>query len=846
MEKSFEQLGWFQGVEGQTSGPLDQGKQADAADISAELHAAREEMEKYKRRAQGLVGKNRFNFELFAESAAPRFVFSDAFRMEYKKKEVHMATDWFYKREFSDEQILWATYHELAHFYDFADNYRAILGRFESIEHSARATGARLAEKYRDTVGQSHPEEMEKWLEQKMMDEKTPERGTMNAFERIGYGIHHEFWNIMDDVYVNSLVVKRKPIYSESGKYGGEVRRLYSQQLFKEFDFSNLPRHKQFMYALLRCEMVPDEKTTVRPEIEEALNKKHIVFGKEYSAGELLAEFIKAKNTLGQKAGKRYFYLEKTLAPIFEELLLKDIEDWQPEAPKEEEDMAGQQAQQDQDVVDKHSVDQGSKQDHGASSEQKGEDEGDDQGQGGEKQGQEGGQRGDKEGVEKGEPSTGQGGRDGRAQDQQGSNTETAEGAPGNDSQNRGKPESEVEGKQAPKTIGETIDDAFNPAKEGKPGGAGGDSPVIPRPVQSPEDIKNIVDQFKQGQEDWRARPAKENEIKPEETAKEREKRLKELRDQQWCEQYKVDYETIQRYQKTERMIKPYLAALDSLWQRIIYGYTKEITVQAAGHYQEGEEFDVDEAVREFPKILAAELDKVRVMTRSEDQRELVHRPDLIRVRFIGDASGSMNDERRAILEQAFVLIFSSLRRFETYLNLTRGRTKSKLSVDTEGWVFGSTAEKKKSFRRRGSYNKEKAAIVNMFGGLREDEGGTRDDRALEAIDESLTAADSRKIKSKKMMELVFEVTDGGTNEEGIYSAKKAIAGLEQKGVIVRAFQIGTTDESEQDVFNSVWNTDLDGRSSRERRGQIVGADIKNLIPALTRALAKHLAQVKL
>ena len=96
------------------------------------------------------------------------------------------------------------------------------------------------------------------------------------------------------------------------------------------------------------------------------------------------------------------------------------------------------------------------------------------------------------------------------------------------------------------------------------------------------------------------------------------------------------------------------------------------------------------------------------------------------------------------------------------------------------------------------------------------------------------------------MMELVFEVTDGGTNEEGIYSAKKAIVGLEQKGVIARAFQIGTTNESEQEVFNGVWNTDLDGQSSRERRGEIVGADIKNLIPALARALAKHLSQVKL
>ena len=80
-----------------------------------------------------------------------------------------------------------------------------------------------MADKYSRTAGHAQPEVMDKWLKQEQIDPKRSERGTMNAFERIAYGIHHEFWNIMDDVYVNSLVAKRKPMYGESGKHASAV-----------------------------------------------------------------------------------------------------------------------------------------------------------------------------------------------------------------------------------------------------------------------------------------------------------------------------------------------------------------------------------------------------------------------------------------------------------------------------------------------------------------------------------------------------------------------------------------------------------------------------------------------
>ena len=822
-----------------------------ADDIVSEKEEAGAEKERFKRRAQELVDGKRFDFELFAESAAPRFRFSDGFYMLFEKKEVHMNADWFADRKFSDQQLLWATYHELAHFYDFADDHKAILKKFEQMQESARKTGTALAEKYTKLHNGALPKEATEWFKQKPINLKRPEKGTMNRFEQIAYGIHHNFWNCLDDIYVNSLVAKRKAAYGVSGQHAKEVEKLYREQLFKEADFSSLPRHKQLAYVLLRREMALGEKTVVSEEIETILNRKHLVLGKEYTAEELIREFIKARNTLGVKASTRYGILEKTLAPVFEEFLNKDIADWQlpesQESPEEQKEKSSQEGQGESESGDQ-AGEQSNGQEEGQSDERSQEDKpaGSDQEE--EPAGQtseEGGQSGTEQSAD-GQEGQEQKGVKGQEEGEQASETEGEDGASadgGEDGQKNKKPS---------QSFSENINDAFNPGKKGAPGelgesgGPGGDGPTIPFPAQSPEDIKDIAEQFKKWEKEWQDARHKEQEARKEEPAENREKRLKKSRDEAWCEQYDVDYETFSRYGEVERKIKPYLAALDALWQRIIYGSSRETKVQSVGYFKEGEELDVGEAVREFPKILSGELDKVRVMRRDESVREMAYRPELIRVRFVGDASGSMGDDRREILEQAFVLIFSSLRRFETYLNLTRGKTKSKLSVDTEAWVFGSSAERVKPFRGRGGYDREKAKIIRSFGGLRKDRVGTRDDKALSAIAESLTPEEEKKIKSEKIMELVFELTDGGTNSEGIAAAKEALAELDEKAVITRAFQIGTTDESEQEIFNDVWNTDQNGALLRERRGEIVGAEIKNLIPALTRALAKYLSQVEL
>ncbi len=747
-----------------------------------------------------------------------------------------MQTQWFYDKAFTDEQILWATYHELAHFFDFAEDHRAILGKFDDIQKNARETGSILGEKFSQANPQMDKDRVASYFEQKPLDPSNPERGTMNAFELRAYQIHHEFWNIMDDIYVNSLVERRKPTYGKGGIHQDEVTRLYREQLFRDSDFSKLPRHKQFIYTILRKDMVPDEEVSIRAEIQELFNHKYPIFGKEYTVFEII-KMIKSESTRGKKASMRYIVLENTLYPVFKKLLEQDIADWNEEMtePDSSENEDSGKEKQNGDQEDR-SEDQGSSGQEGTKQDQ-------------DTTGENGGEN------EQSEDSASQEDIDKEGQDaqwdgsdSQSENNDTQKNSNGSQQSDRssdgGQGTENFDSSSKEKSFQENLDDTFNPSNQSSIN----NGPVMPRPVDNPEDIKKIIDEilkgrveFKQQQED-----KEKNKKPPTESTEERTDRLKAERDKKWCQEFDVDYETLQEYEAIEKKIKPYLATLDQLWQRIIYGQSRAQIIRDVGYFREGSDMDIDEAINEFPKILGGELDQVRIMTRDQTVREFVYRPELIRVRFIGDCSGSMTGDRREVLREAYVLLMTSLRRFESYLNLTRGRTKSNLSIDTEVWLFGSDADRVKTFRQQRNYQQERADIIRAFAQTDTGLGGTRDDIALSAINQSIDQGLETAIRSKKIMELVFELTDGGTNSKGINAAKSALNDLEAKGVIARAFQIGETNEDEQDIFQNIWNTDINGSSLKDSRGEIIGSQIENLIPALTKALAHYLSRIEL
>lgn len=676
---------------------------------------------------QTMLDQNKRLFQTFAKDVSLDFKMSDGFYIDLENGVVNSDAKWYADKECSREQVLWAHLHELTHFRDLAEDPEAMMANFEYIREQAKKTGEKMMEKWEQKYGVNDPEFMEKLKKQRPMSRKDPTK-TMNAVEGAAYQFHHAFFNVFDDIWVNNSVARRAPAFESGAKGGDETERLYREKLFKETDFAKVPRHMQFLYKLLREEMVPDEEATVGGDVTEALAKKIKFYGKEYAPKEIVENFIKPKSGRDTKAGERYFALKKLLEPVFEELLAKDLDEWDPKKPEKKDGQNGE-------------------------------------GDGGEGEG------------------------------------DSGEANPFSDDYNEFS-------KNSPDQISEDDMKEWSEKRE--------------------ENKKEKETQKKKEDED-----AKKT---PEEKAKDAENKA----DEAWCEKNQITPETFSEFRRIEREIAPYLDDLSRMWQRIVYGSSRRMEREMDGHYREGE-LDVAKVIEEWPKIESGDFEGVRAMTKMTAKEALVKYPELIRVRLAGDMSGSMDGEKIHILQQCAVLILSSLREFNTYLNLTRGQTKTKLRADTEAWVFGSDAERVKKFRESPGKGEEEemVEIVKAFEHLKTTRGMTHDEKPLKEIFKSLSSEEKEKILKSQVMEIVFEVTDGGSSNPT--DARKAVNDLLGAKVIARAIQIGQVSSEETDLFNEVWN---DNRE--EKFGEAVGEDIANLLPVVTELLKKYLGNVRL
>ncbi|MBU4367371.1 VWA domain-containing protein [Patescibacteria group bacterium] len=675
-----------------------------------------EELKEYQKEGQEMIDSYRKFFMTFAKDVSLDFKMSDGFYINLENGEVNLDTKWFAEKGFSKEQILWANLHELAHFRDLAGDPERMMKNFDYIKKQAKKTGAIMIDKWEKTCGASDPEFIENLKRQKPISKKDPSQ-TMNAVEQAAYKIHHTFYNIFDDIYVNNLVARKAPKYEKEEKGGEEIEKLYSEKLFAKTDYSKLPRHLQFLYKLIREEMVPGEKVVLSDEVAEVVEQKMKFQGKEYSPKKIVDELIKPKGDRDTKAGQRYFVLQKTMEPIFEELLAKDLEEWEPKKPEEKK------------------------------------------GEGGE--------------------------------------------SPAN-----------------------PFEQDYKEHEENNP------SQI------SDEEIEGWMEKKEEDKEEKEEREAKEKEEESK-SAEEKAGESQEKMDKSWREKHNISQETLQQYRKIEAEVAPYLEDLSKLWQRIIFGSTKKIERGMEGHFKDGTELDIQKTIEQWPQIQKGELEETRIFKKMTRKEILIRRPELIRLRLVGDMSGSMDEKKKHILQQSFVLLLSSFREFNTYLNLTRSQTKSKLEADTEAWVFGDNAERIKKLRSESGYDDEQVETIKIFEKLERTLGGTYDNKALEAIFESLTPEDKERIGQEKIMEIIFEITDGGSLAPD--AARNAVDKITELGVIARAFQIGDVDESEKETFNKVWN-----KNREEKLGEIVGEKIENLLPAITELLKKYMNNVRL
>lgn len=206
----------------------------------------------------------------------------------------------------SDAEALFVNFHEAEHFRDMLENPEAYEQNFDRI------------------------------------------KGTTEPHQAFPKALHRLF-NCVDDILVNKQVMLR-------WNGGTGVKNALYPKLFASADLSKhpstgtpTPRHQQFMYALLRQAMLPDETVTIDPDVVEAVEK---VQG-SISGGRELIDFItdrgameRALSTINkgrvqEKKGTidtvqfRYFQMWQNVVPVFEELYRQDLQDRKSQ-PKQE------------------------------------------------------------------------------------------------------------------------------------------------------------------------------------------------------------------------------------------------------------------------------------------------------------------------------------------------------------------------------------------------------------------------------------------------------------------------------------------------------------------------------
>ena len=624
-----------------------------------------EELYEIVKKAESFIDGYRPLFNSFARDVSLEFVpKAEDFKINLETGKVDLDIRWFKEKDYNLNQLIWACFHELGHFKDMKRDPEAFKRKHEYIESKGRF-----------------------WKS------------------------YHIFYNVLDDIYVNFDVAESAPAYDPEEAGGQEVKKLYQEKLFPVTDYTKQPRHLQFIYALLRRQMVPEEKIKVSPEVEKVLKKKIKIFGREYDLDTIINIFIKPALTPEGKeeniASRRYRILKDYIEPLYEKLLEEDKKDprWKSDVEKGKNPFESFYRE-----FEENNVDQ------------------------------------------------------------------------------------------------------------------------IPD-----KDIKDWIDQSEKEKKE-EEKGEKEEEKSPQRKAKEAQKRA----DEEFAKKHNISPEEMKNFRKIEAEITPYLDKLSELWRSIVYGKSEKVKVALRGFYRTGLSIDISQAIKEWPQIETGKAGEVKIYIRPEEEKVLVERPELIRVHLVCDLSSSMDSSKRRVLKQSTVLLLRSLEEFQTYLNLTRGLTGSKLNVDTEVWGFGNKgAEKRlKRFSREEGRPEEldRIEMIKCIGKLDQDLGWTYDDCPLREIakDNTLTPGRIEDIKKEKVMDIVIEITDGGSSDAK--AAIRALKELENQGVIARAIQVGEVTSGERRIFKKVWG----------EKGDSIGKEIENLVPAVATILAKYLSTVRL
>ncbi|AJD28149.1 VWA domain-containing protein [Clostridium botulinum] len=339
-----------------------------------------------------------------------------------------------------------------------------------------------------------------------------------------------------------------------------------------------------------------------------------------------------------------------------------------------------------------------------------------------------------------------------------------------------------------------------------------------------------------------------------ESTQEEVEKILEEMLDQedqistsiQNAMQGKVDLEAHGISQSDQQLFQFYSNKMKlereqmrQFWKKLIGDAKKEVSVKKDGQVKG--KLDIDSFINFYPDFVEAEkkgnYKNLPIFNRYllETQADIL--PERIEISFVIDNSGSMNESKIEASRKALAVTLLSIDDFNRYLKSNAEQLNQKVEVLSETWFFGSKYYNVKEFNDKNVKEKEKSDIIRSIIKLDATDGATDDASCLREISNKITSIQERELKKGKQIKIIFEITDGASSFPG--SAKEAVQELLSKNVEVYAFQIGKNSETNEKIFNFVWN-----EGYKQPHGVMIGEQVEKLPKELLKAVGKNMQSI--
>ncbi|WP_454054998.1 vWA domain-containing protein [Clostridium sp. Marseille-Q7071] len=364
---------------------------------------------------------------------------------------------------------------------------------------------------------------------------------------------------------------------------------------------------------------------------------------------------------------------------------------------------------------------------------------------------------------------------------------------------------------------------------------------------QKEEQVKESENPFEQSKAD-------EMPDSLESTQEEVEKILEEMMDQQDqisesiqnAMQGKVDLETYGISQSDQELFEFYSNKMKlereqmrQFWKKLIGDAKKEVSVKKDGQIKG--KLDVDSFINFYPDFVEAEkkgnYKNLPIFNRYLLETRADILPERIEISFVIDNSGSMNPSKIEAARKALAVTLLSIDDFNRYLKSNAEQLNQKVEVLSETWFFGSKYYNVKEFNDKNVSEKEKSDIIRSIVKLNATDGATDDASCLREISNKITPIQESELKKGKQIKIVFEVTDGASSFPG--SSKEAVQELLSKNVEVYAFQIGKNSETNEKIFNFVWN-----EGYKQPHGVMIGEQVEKLPKELIKAVRKNMQSI--